>query len=425
MMLWYIIELVVGLGLAILVHEFGHFLAARWAGIKVLKFSIGFPPRLAGFKRGQTEYVIGAVPLGGYVKLAGEEWGETGRLKKDDLMAQPFWIRMIVYASGVVMNGIMAYLIFFGLLVYGISSPQFPAKVVVTAETGAAARAGFQTGDVITAVAGKPVKSWEEAMELAYGAGKGKKVAMEVQRGGEKVDVRLAFGSDPGMEPLMEPVIGTVEPFQPGRKAGLKPDDRILSINGRQVSRWGEISKLVSGTREGKAIRVTVRRGEKEMDIRVVPRYDQALKRSLIGISVKPSWMKKEKFGPGEAAAVSGKTMWMFSSQIVLSVWKAVSGQAKFKDVLGGPVMIARVGYEKARQGASDLLHFIAVLSISLLVVNLLPIPAVDGGMIFLAFLEGIRGRRFSANTYQNLTTAGFAFLIAVFLFATYNDILR
>ena len=422
---WNILKLVVPLGVIILVHEFGHFIAARMSGVRVLKFSIGFPPKIAGFKRGETEYVLGALPLGGYVKLAGEEWGEGAELKPYDLMAKPYWVRMIMYASGVFMNAILAWLIFFGLFLHGVEFGRFPSKIALTSQSGVAARAGLRTGDIIVKAGGKPVSSWDEIDKAFDGVGKAGKVDLLARRGSETFKAVIKAVADPGMEPFVEPVVGTVEPFQPARKAGLKPGDRIVSVNGRKVAMWAEVSRIVSATPEGKQVRLRIRRDGKESDFTVTPRYDASAKRALIGISAKPSDVGTEKWGVKDSAVMAGRSIWILSSEIVVSVGKVITGKAKFKDVLGGPILIARVGYEKARQGASELLHFIAVLSVSLMVVNLLPIPAVDGGMLLLALAEGIRGQRFSVKTYQNLATAGFAFLIAVFILATYHDILR
>jgi len=423
-MIWNIAKLVVLLGVIILVHEFGHFLAARLSGVRVLKFSIGFPPKIFGFKRGDTEYVIGATPLGGYVKLAGEDWDSGEELKPDDLMAKPFWIRIIMYSSGVFMNAVLAWVIFFGLFMHGIEFNRFPSRLVVN-PGGVAAKAGLQTGDVIVKAGGSSVRDWKDLDDAFGKAGKNGKVEVEAKRDKAVIKAVLPVEADPGMEPYVEPVIGDTEPFQPARKAGLMGGDRVISVNGKPIRIWGEMSKIVSTAKEGSTLRVRVLRDGKKMEFKVMPRYDAGMKRSLIGISAKSSSMGTEKWGIMDSAGMATRSIWILSSEIVSSVGRVITGKSKFKDVLGGPVLIGRVGYEKARQSLADLLHFIAALSVSLMVVNLLPIPAVDGGMIVMALLEGIRGRRFTAKTYQNLVTVGFAFLMAVFLLATYHDILR
>jgi regulator of sigma E protease len=423
-MAWNIAKLVILLGLIILIHEFGHFLAARLSGVRVLKFSIGFPPKIFGFTRGDTEYVVGATPLGGYVKLAGEDWDTGVELKPDDLMAKPFWVRIILYASGVFMNAVLAWLIFFGLFLHGIEFNRFPSKVVVNPGS-VAAKAGLQTGDVIVKAGGERVRDWKDLEGPFEKAGKKGKVEVEAKRGSAVVKAVLPAAEDPGMEPFVEPIIGDTEPFQPARKAGLMAGDRVVSVNGKTIRIWAEMSKIVSAAKEGSTLHVRVLRDGKKMDFSVMPRYDAGMKRALIGISAKSSSVGTEKWGVFDSASMSTRAIWLLSSEIVSSVGRVITGKSKFKDVLGGPVLIGRVGYEKARQSMAELLHFIAALSVSLMVVNLLPIPAVDGGMIVMALLEGIRGRRFTAKTYQNFVTVGFAFLMAVFLLATYHDILR
>jgi len=422
--IWNIAKLVILLGMIILVHELGHFIAARLFGVKVLKFSIGFPPRIFGFTRGDTEYVIGATPLGGYVKLAGEDWDTGVELQPDDLMAKPFWVRMIMYSSGVLMNAVLAWIIFFGLFMHGIEFNRFPSKLVVNSGS-IAEKAGLRTGDVIVKAGGKTIRDWTDLDGAFEKAGKNGKVAIEASRGASVVKAVLPVDSDPGMEPFVEPVIGDTEPFQPARKAGLKGGDRVISVNGKTVRIWAEMSKIVSTAKEGSSLRVRVIRDGKKMDFIVKPRFDSGMKRSVIGISAKSSSVGTEKWGVIDSGSMATRSIWILSRDIINSVSRVITGKSKFKDVLGGPVLIGRVGYEKARQSWADLLHFIAALSVSLMVVNLLPIPAVDGGMIVMALLEGIRGKRFSAKTYQNFVTVGFAFLMAVFLLATYHDILR
>ena len=423
-MVWNIAKLVILLGSIILVHELGHFIAARLFGVKVLKFSIGFPPKIFGFKRGETEYVIGATPLGGYVKLAGEDWDTGEELKPDDLMAKPYWVRMIMYSAGVFMNAVLAWVIFFGLFLHGIEFNRFPSKLVVN-PGGIASKAGLRTGDVIVKADGKTIRTINELEGIYSKAEKNAKVKIEVKRNSELLKMALPVADDPGIEPYVEPVISEPDPFQPAEKAGMKGGDRVISINGKKVAMFDDMKKIVSVAKEGSVLNIRVLRDGKKLDFKVKPRFDAGMNRSVIGIAAKSSDVGTENWGVVDSAGMATRSVKILSSEIISSVWRVITGKSKFKDVLGGPVLIGRVGYAKARQGIADLLHFVAALSVSLMVVNLLPIPAVDGGMIVMALLEGIRGKRFSAKTYQNFVTVGFAFLMAVYLLATYHDILR
>ncbi len=424
-MTWYIVQIALLLTLAILVHELGHFIAAKWAGVRVLRFSIGFPPLLFRLKRGETEYAVGAIPFGGYVKLAGEEWQEEGRLKSWELMAKPFWVRIIIYASGVAMNVVMAWAIFYGLLLYGVEFNRYPARVAIVDPAGTAARAGLESGDVIVKVEGKPVRSWDEVIKGLGAPGPGREAKLEIRRGTGLRKVRLPVMADQGMEPWVEPVIGFVEPLQPGRKAGLKAGDRIEAIDGHAVRYWGDISRYMAKVEKDKRVALDLVRGGRRLKLSLVPRYDPMQKRAFIGISARPAGTDVERFGIGESAWLAARYTFFYAEEIGNAVWKVVTRKVNFKDVIGGPVLIARVGYEKAKQGATELLHYVAFLCVSLVVVNLLPIPAVDGGMILLAIIEGIRRRRFPVKVYEVLNTAGLVLILSLFLFATWNDLRR
>jgi len=421
-----IVTLVVALGLAVMVHEMGHYIVARLSGIKVLRFSLGMPPKLFGVKIGETEYMISAIPLGGYVRLSGEDLENTGKMKPYDLMAKAWWIRCLVYVAGVTMNLLLAYLLFFMALAHGLDIDTYPAVLDRVPAKSMAAEAGLVAGDRITAVDGRAVEDYDDLAQALGRTGNGKTAALKVVRGGVAVNavVKMKEGIDPGFDPRIEPVIGTVSAAQPARKAGIKPGDRILAIDGKAIAWWSDISPLISRAKPG-PVRMRLLREGRTITIPVTPRQDSALHKPVIGISPKPMRVKVRRFTLYESAKYSGAEIGVIVSETVKTVWHVVIGRQKFRDAIGGPVMIARIGYEKAKSGIWDLIHFAGALNVMLLVANLLPIPVVDGGMIVLACLEGIRRRRFSAATYGILMNIGVAFLIGVFVLATYNDIVR
>jgi len=419
-----ILELVIGIGFAIVLHEFGHFIAARLAKIRVLKFSIGFPPRLFGFKSGHTEYVVQATPLGGYVKMSGEEWEETGKLKPYDLMAKPWHTRIGVYVAGVAMNLLLAWALFFGVLVHGLDLGTYPPVVGEVAGGGAAARAGVRPGDRVESVNGTAVANWYEIYSELDRAGEGKEATIRVSRDGGHRSLRLHVDADPGFQPRVEPVVGSVVPMDRADKAGFKAGDRVVAIGRRDIGNWTEMSSAISNAPE-KPLAVRVRRGGALVDLTVTPRRDPGLKRSFIGISSAAPMTVVRRFSLAECAKLSSLEAFLIAREIPRALWKVATGQQRLKDVLGGPVMIVRLGMAKAEQGIWDFLHFLGVLNISLLVVNLLPIPAVDGGMIVLAFLEGLRRRRFSMAVYARLQQFGVALLMALVAFTLFNDLAR
>jgi len=419
-----ILELVIGIGVAIVLHEFGHFLAARWVRIRVLKFSIGFPPRLFGFKFGHTEYVVQATPLGGYVKLSGEEWGETGRLKPYDLMAKPWYARIGVYAAGVAMNLLLAWVLFLGVYAHGIEIGTHPPVTGEVTRGGPAWAAGIRPGDRIESVNGATVANWYEIYTEIDRAGEGKKVAIRLHRETGPVTVHLRVVSELGFQPRIDPVVGSVVPMHQAEKAGFKAGDRVVSVGGHPVRSWMDLSSLLSQAPE-KPLRVEVRRDGKTLELVVTPRRDEVAKRSFIGISAPTPLMVMRRFTPGECFKLASLEAYFTAREIPRSIWRVVVGQQRLKDVLGGPVMIVRLGMAKAEQGMIDFLHFLGVLNISLVVVNLLPIPAVDGGMIVLAFLEGLRRRRFSMAVYARLQQIGVALLLALIAFTLFNDLAR
>ncbi len=420
-----VLKFVGGIGLAILVHEFGHFIAARMAGIKVLKFSIGLPPRLFGFKRGETEYVIQALPVGGYVKLAGEDWEDGRAPRKHELMAKPWHVRIGVYSAGVIMNALLAYLLFFAHLVRGVEFGS-PGTTLGRMQAGTpAVAAGLRSGDRITAVAAAPVANWYE-LGLALDKVKpDESVDLTVRRDGADRTVRLRVTADTGLAPAPpRAVIGEVTSMSPARKAGLLAGDRIVSIGGKPVRTWTEISPLFARTGE-KPVLVTIRRDGKKLDIEVTPKIDPREQRPIIGIGPAFEFTVTRRFGIGEGLTGAAVQIWSIALEIPKAFAMVITGKAKLREIVGGPVLITRIGVEKAKAGFWELVYFIAIINVQLLVFNLLPLPILDGGMIFLAILERIRRKQFSVKTYERLTMVGAGLLISLMLYATFHDVQR
>jgi len=324
------------------------------------------------------------------------------------------------------MNLILAFLLFFIALAHGVDIETYPAVLDKVPAKSLAAGAGLLPGDRVTAVDGVAVEDFDDLADALGHAGPGKTAVLKVDRSGtvKTVAMKIRKGVNPGFEPRIEPVIGTVAPAQPARKAGLKTGDRIVSINGSKITWWSDITPVITRAKQG-PVTIGILRDGKTVSIPVTPRQDGVMKKPVIGISPKPMRMKVRRFTLVESVKYSGAEVAAIVTETAKTVWHVIIGRQKFRDAIGGPVMIARIGYEKAKSGIWDLIHFAGALNVMLMVANLLPIPVVDGGMIVLALAEGVRRRRFSAATYGILMNIGIAFLVGVFVLATYNDILR
>jgi len=410
---------------AILVHEIGHFIAARLFGVRVLTFSIGMPPRLFGVKRGDTDYVVSAIPVGGYVKLAGDDWGE-GEPAPDELMAKPWWARIGIYVAGVSVNIVFAYLIFFASIMNGVEIQEYLAVIGPVAARTEAARAGLKAGDRAVRAAGREVRNWDDLADaIGTGIEANKRVTVEFARGGRRVRAVFLTATLTGLVPGLKPVIGSVAPALPARKAGLMKGDRVVAVDGHTIRWWSEMSERISKAKPDVAIAVQVMREGKPMTFTVKPRWDAGQGRSIIGVNAMPSSTELRRFPVTQALKYAGAEVYIMGREIVVSFWRLLRGKAKFQDVIGGPVLITQVGMEKAREGIWELLHFMGVLNVGLCVANLLPLPVVDGGMILMAFVEGIRRRRFSPRVYNVVNYVGVVLLVLIMLTATYHDILR
>ncbi len=347
-----VIGVVVVLGVLIFFHELGHFLMARWVGVRVLKFSLGFGPKIWGFVRGGTEYCISAIPLGGYVKLLGESPGEE--LRPEDIpysfSHRPFKDKALIVVAGPLANFILAW-IFFAL--------------VFT----------FQ---------GKPVYL---------------------------------------------PEVGKVLPGTPAAEAGLKPGDLIIAVNGKPIQTWQELNEIIKKS-AGRPLKLTIKRGEEKIVVTVTPRlrevkniFGETVKVPMIGIMAAGK-AKFEKTDPARAL-IDGLVMVFAMIKLTLvSIVKLIERVLPLS-TLGGPIFIAKLAGEQAQAGLWPLVSFMAVLSVNLGVLNLLPIPMLDGGHLVLFAIEAIRGKPLSEKTKELIMKVGLAILVVLMMVVFYNDILR
>lgn len=448
--LWLLLQkawwFLVVLGVLVAFHELGHFLAARWVGVKVLKFSIGFGPKLFGRQVGETEYIVSAVPLGGYVKLFGED--ETEATTPDDrrrsFSHQALWGKVLIVAAGPGFNFILAYLIFAGWLSTGapLFVPTFrdlSADVEALVPGSPASLAGLEVGDHIVKVNGKDISTKSELLDIV-GKSKGQLVSLEVRRENQlktftatpvPVSGEGSAGDDPlytiGVEETPS-LVTSVMHGSPAAAAGMQPGDRVVTIEGNAIYSW---SQMTTQVREHplKPLKFEVLRGGKRTALTVIPSSEkltvngQTLEVGKIGISG-PGRSLMRSDNAAEAVYKGLEATWGWTELTAIGLYKMIVGDISSKNI-GGPLTIANISGEAASQGASSVVYLIAILSINLGVLNLLPIPILDGGHLLFFLIEGILRKPLGERQREVAQQVGLVLLVGVMIFAFWNDLER
>ena len=424
------ISFIIVLGILVTVHELGHFLVAKALGIGVEKFSIGFPPRMFGFTRGETEYCISWIPLGGYVKLKGEGPDEVVEDPDDPTLfsTRPPYQRAGVILAGPVMNLVLAFIIMPLVFMVGLAVPSYldDPPVAGWVEPGSPAdKVGIIPGDLILNVDGEGTATWEQFFEKVSQTGDSNfeiQVQGSVDARSVSLDLAGAEGGRIGIQPRLEPTIGALTPGYPAQKAGVEKGDRILSLGQIPVSHWSEMARIIHAS-PGKTLTVKVLRGEDELSLSVTPVLDEKTGRGLMGISPMSDTVTR-RFGPAEAVAKGFERNVELLGMTFSFIWDLVTGQSSIKN-LGGPIMIFQVTGEAARAGLAQFLAFMAFLSLQLGVLNLFPIPVLDGGHLVFLAAEGVLRRPLELRTREMAQRVGFFLLILLIVVISYNDILR
>lgn len=446
-LVWSVGAFIVVVGLLVTVHEFGHFYVARRCGVRVLRFSIGFGrPLLRRMGRDGTEYVLAALPLGGYVRMLDEADGPVPPAEAEHAFnRKPVAARMAVVAAGPAANlllAVLAYWVMFMLGTWGLRAElgEVPAQ-------SPAARAGFMAGDFIRAVDGKSVQTWEEAsLALLDAALAGEPVVVQVARAaGGSVDLTLdpgpraaakagnplvAMGIAPAF-PVAPAVIGEVLPGSAAERAGFVPGDTVVAADGVALAHWQQWVETVRA-HPGQALAVTVERNGTRVALQVIP--DTAVDadgRSFgrVGTTLRPPPPDPERrvlrrFGPIEAFGAALARTRDVSALTVHMLYRMVRGQAAVEN-LSGPITIAQFAGESARIGPSQFLSFLALVSVSLGLLNLLPIPVLDGGHLVYHAIELVRGSPPSERVRIAGQQGGMVLLIGLTFLALYNDLSR
>jgi len=436
-----IIYFVAALFILVLVHELGHFLAAKAFGMRVDQFSIGFPPRLFGKKIGDTDYCISATPLGGYVKIAGmidesmDDSYATSPPKDWEYRSKPVWQKFIVMIAGVTFNVILAAIIF-GVMLFYYGKEVFPSDKVgalFIPETSVAYEIGFRTGDELYAINGVRPDVYEQAGMVSLGQLTSRNLNFTVIRNGEHTLIQapdnfLDFLSrNPEFITVMNALpshISRVFPGTPAQEAGLKDGDKILAIDGNPVGFWLQIVSIIENA-DGELLMTVDREGEL-LTLGVTP--DPSTRR--IGIApVDPvKHFGVEFVNQGFFSAMAGgiSQTWETTTSILNGFGMMFSGTISVRDNLGGPVAIASVTRDVTESGGSrGFWAFVAFLSITLAIVNMLPIPVLDGGHVMFLLYEAVTRREPSVKVRMALQQIGIVLIIGIFIFVTFNDIMR
>lgn len=418
------------LGVLIFVHELGHFLVARWYGVKVLAFSLGFGPKLLKVTRGDTEYCISVIPLGGYVKLAGETAEDKPSGDPSEFLSKSKWIRFQVYLAGPVMNIVLSLILTTVVLTQGADVPLYhngPPVIGALAEDGAGARAGLQVGDRIVRVNDRAVDTWD-AFDMAVATKANRQLALVVERDGSYLDLTVvpeATGDfdmgDLRVGPVLRPQISQVVPGQPAEAAGFRAGDVIVAVGGERGLTQPQVIERIQKNGETPMV-ITVERDGTPLDISVVPEANGSV--SVIGAQIQ-GW-ETRRIDPSFSTAVrmSVSQNWE-SGRMIFTTLAGLFTRDTPVNNLVGPVGIAQMSGQTAQLGWIPLLALMSMISLNLGLLNLMPIPVLDGGHITILAMEGLARRDFSLKIKERILFAGFALILMLMVTVIFNDVAR
>jgi regulator of sigma E protease len=423
------------LGVLVFVHELGHFLAAKRVGIRVLKFQLGFNPTIFSFRRGDTEYGIGALPLGGYVKMAGESPEDERSGRSDEFLSKTKWQRFQVLIMGPAMNLILALVVTAIVLHQGAQVPVFedqPAVVGAVAADSPAAAADIRPGDLIATVNNRSVDTWRD-LYIAIGTKPDREVTLKINRNGvestRKItpvkmagEPRFEIG-DIGVLPNVHPRLHMVDPGDAGDRSGLKAGDVLLSVDGKPLTFQSQFRQAIESHPE-QPMSMVISRDGVQQTVTVTPRRSDADKaKGFLGV-IPVDETKSIKPGPIQAIQMSFRENVKTSVLIFQTIWGLITRETSPKQLMG-PVAIAQLSGESAQLGWVALLSLMASISLNLGLLNLLPIPVLDGGHITIMALEGLARRDFSRAVKEKMVLVGLAVLMMLMVTVIYNDLTR
>ncbi len=424
-----VISFIVILGILIFIHELGHFAVAKLCGVGVQKFSLGFGPKVLGVKWGETEYMISILPLGGYVKMVGEALGDD--LPEED-RNRSFTHKCIpkkvaIVAAGPIMNLLFALFMMPLVYVIGIQMPSYLEEKPIVGyvdDDSAAWQACIQKGDIINEVDGKKIKNWEELTTSVLSA-KGNVFRIMVEHEGRTFHAELALegiGEDlGGLYPPMDPVVGAVSKGYPAEEAGIRVGDRIVGIDGTDITHWIEVQNMLRNV--GSERTILIEREGREFTFQINPKWQEQIKGYIIGISPSQNMIIKD-YGFFEAIPKGVRKVGEMTALTFMVIKRLFSGQLSIK-ALGGPIQIAQVAGQAAESGVTTFLFLMAYLSLQLGILNLFPFPVLDGGHLFFFTVEGIMGKPLNERVMIIMQQVGIVLLLLLMFVVSYNDVLR
>lgn len=442
-----VLALALTLGILVTLHEYGHFWVARRCGVKVLRFSVGFgKPMFSWYDKHGTEFAVAAIPLGGYVKMLDEREGPVPEELRDQAFtSKPPGQRIAIAAAGPVANFIFAIFAYWLLSVVGVT--HVAPIVGQIADESVAERVGLQEGMEIHAVDGHRVSSWRDVnMRILERTGEHGLISMEVSENGARgtVSGELAgwglsddtpnplaeFGITP-WRPAVPPVLGQISDGGRAQAAGLQPGDRIVAVDGESISSWFELVEFIRNAPE-QTLQVTIERNGAEQAVSVTPEaktQESGESIGFVGAGVEAiSWpeevLRDVSYGPFAAVPVALSETWADTRLTLVAIKKMVTGLLSPTN-LSGPITIARVAEASVSSGFEDFVRFLAYLSVSLGILNLLPVPVLDGGHIVYYTIEALRGKPLSEQAQAFGLRIGMAMILTLMVFALYNDLMR
>lgn len=447
----YIIYFAITIGILVFIHEFGHFAAAKLSGMRADVFAIGFGKRLFGWNRktgftfgelpkdfdgeGHTDYRLSLLPLGGYVKIAGmvDESMDTSFAEKEpqpyEFRAKPLWAKVFVITAGVFMNLMLAWFIFWGANFFQ-GKPVTPTTTIAFVENDSpASKSGFQSGDKILKINGKLVTTWEDLRAEIFINTLGEDINVTVLRNSneETFEVNRKLIPEDETQAIyllpegFKPGIGDVLKNSPAEKAGFKPGDILLSLNGIKLYTSKQATELISSN-AGKEIQLLVKRDKEELIIAVTPGND-----AKIGVAIGPVFMGQtnmKTYGAFESVIQGWKDIRNTTVLTFSMLGKVFTGNVEFKSAFGGPIKIAKYAAKSADSGFSSFMYFLALLSLSLAILNILPFPVLDGGHLVMIVIESIIKREIPIKIKMAIQNTGLVLLLLLMAFIVYNDII-